>query len=133
MSRPVKDDKLTEKDLERVLLHICALAGDSGKIYRPVGFYESMEKYTSSAFKKAFAALYSKGLIDYNVADLPDSDNINNIVIMSGASAYLVEREDVRKNYWKNWRWNIVAAIVTTIISSLIGAVLARLSLMLCP
>ena len=123
-----QDRRISEKDLERVLLGCISAANDAGMVCRPTGFFTSFRGLSEENVLSSLHVLDSRGVIEIRAADLPDSKNITFIKPLYKSNEYLVEREEARRSYWKNWRWNIAAALITAVAAAFLGAFLARAS-----
>ncbi len=117
---------ITEKQVERVVRYCIENKNDSHVLYQPKGFFSSFPGLSHNEVFEIWNTMESRGLTQTTKADLPESDNIHILTPLPAAYDYLVERNEVRKNYWKNWRWNICAAAITAAISVLLGLIASR-------
>ena len=133
---PQKDSfviNIREKDLVRVLSYVISQSCDSGVIRKPTWLSSPPKALSKVDIWPSLQALSAKGAIEVHLADFPESDNIDYIRPLDAAYEYLLERAEARKAFWTSWRWNIYATIFTALVSSLLGALLARVSQIIWP
>jgi len=125
--------QLSEKELVRVLNGVITHLDENGIIYMPNEFFYSFPGLSDDDVLFALLALEGKGAVYLNYENIPECKNVYFIQLKDHAYSFLVDCEDRRKSHMKNWRWNIWAAVITAVFSSLLGATLARVSQFIWP
>jgi hypothetical protein len=119
----------TVKSMERVLACCMDVSDAADGVGSAEAVLAALTDFSKEDVLRYLGILESRELIEVQWAD----NEIQYFGIRSAAYDYWIKRADARASYWKNWRWNIAAAFATAVVSSLLGAFLARVSQVIWP
>jgi len=123
---------INRKFFDKVLAY-CVDHADNGFVYGKINFAEVAYGSNTSDVFAALSLLREEKRIDFLAFEDGDSITIEGISVLPAANKYFLDREKERADRFTNWKWNIGATVITSIISALLGALLARVSLILWP
>ena len=124
---------ITEKHVEKILISAINASEDGYTLYKPTSFFDSVKGFSEAEILLILQTLDSRGALVMHRADFPESRNIHYIEFTGKSYDYVIRCNEARKQWQRNWRWNIIAALISTGFGAVIGAALARLSLSIWP
>jgi len=117
-----------EKHINEILSYCFKAAGREGAFHLPKTFAANFKKIKENDVYAVLDYLHENGHIRISRPVIKPEEHEYAVEILTSGKNFLFELEKSKKEFRKNWRWNIWTAIATAIISSLLGAVLARVS-----
>ena len=127
---------MKEKNVLNVLRHCADNPGNGGAYRLPVMVAARFPKMNESEVYSALDYLHAKGYIALKREVLPpQGEGLSgySAQILAEGYDYLMSAEKGLKLFRKEWRWNLASALITALVSALLGAGLARLSLLIWP
>ena len=119
-----------QRDKEKVLKHLITIRDERDIIYKPKDILYSIPHISASDFIDYLNSLEADHHINVQAASgCEESNNIYTIQVCPSAISYFSNKRESKKQDWKRWRMNITVAII----SALVGAALARISMLLWP
>jgi hypothetical protein len=121
---------LNEKNIVTVLKYCVNTVGREKEFILPVKVAANFPKIPEEDVYATFDYLHKNEYIKIHQDLISPNENASEyrIEVLNSAFNYLLAEEKSRRDFRKNWKWNIWAAIFTAVISSLLGALLARVS-----
>lgn len=117
--------KKQEKTLYQ-LIELCH-ASPTGHLFRPLKFQEQFDFISEDELIDILEILQSKGYINVEYADLPDSFNINTLSVTPQGLNYKPQKMLTTKERWCERAYGFVAGIATSVILGYIPMLLAHI------
>ena len=124
---------ITRNFYEQVLSYCVNNADNTGVIYEPVRLSDISPGVKSADIMAVLYVLRNENRIQFLPCEDDSGDTVGAISVLPDAHKYFLDKEKERTGRFANWRWNIWASAATTVVSALLGALLARLSHVLWP
>ena len=127
---------LKNKHVDEVLKRCITLAGKDGSFQMPAMFAGDFPKIQESDVYEIMSYLHKdKYIVLSNGFMQPEDESLSQYSILVNAKAYthFLESDKKQSAFRRERKWNLATALITALASALLGAGLARLSLLIWP
>ena len=127
---------LKNKQVDEVLKRCIALAGVTGSFQLPVMFAGDFPKIPESSVYEIMSYLHKDEYIILSDGFMhPEDESLSRYSVSVNAKAYthFLESDEKQSAFRRERKWNLATALITAFVSALLGAGLARLSLLIWP